>query len=522
MKKIGSNEQIRKKTVFLSEEKLRQKNIIGTQDDIKSFLNPQKRELMNDKEDFTLAPGENSFNSRKTELKRLNITGNMEDRWKGVVQKNKRKNDIIKNFSKNTKTSSENEDVESNATDDFQNGIKNTKDKLIEAKNFHNREKEKKYKKTNYRGFDWKKKSKQTIEKTNKKVAQEATKAAANAKAAGTGAKTASSAASGAGAGVGAGTVLMAVILVLIAFIVCADAITTIFVPVSGIVPGETSTTAADEQTPKEFLAEQIPLMKEEYVSELEQRITELQNDGYNHIFLNNVSGNSIVVTDVTNPDCGLLSDEYYIEKIEPIFIPLLMGRYGFDYSRNDAINTLKDCFDVISLETEVPLNDTDGNGVGNYCYCDGYVTPTDANDGHFCIAFYNTASGLVSPHGRSICYNCSVSLSYHTSASGEPCCHEECHCNGHTQADGSVTYCNPGCVSDFSCSGYRSCYGHKEIMIVVGTGDYDLLMDEYFLDRINELEGKSTLTEDEQTELMNLKNYYEMALNLLENGVPE
>ena len=53
-------------------------------------------------------------------------------------------------------------------------------------------------------------------------------------------------------------------------------------------------------------------------------------------------------------------------------------------------------------------------------------------------------------------------------------------------------------------------------------TGDYDLLMDEYFLDRINELEGKSTLTEDEQTELMNLKNYYEMALNLLENGVPE
>lgn len=66
--------------------------------------------------------------------------------------------------------------------------------------------------------------------------------------------------------------------------------------------------------------------------------------------------------------------------------------------------------------------------------------------------------------------------------------------------------------ISEFYCTGYQKCLGHKIMDIYIGSEGFTELLNKKFLNRISELKSKATLTEAEQEELSNLQMYYEYA----------
>ena len=281
-----------------------------------------------------------------------------------------------------------------------------------------------------------------------------------------------------------------------------------------------------EEQPLADYLAEKVPVMKDEYIVELQKREKELRAEGYNHFMIWNMAGTSlgdtVKPTNIRNPDCGLINDEEYIKILGPVFNACLLAKYGEGYTKANADEIAEELFDLITYRVEQPLNDKNGDGIGDYLYCDGTLR---LDNNYSCYAFYKDSKGKKHawPGCGGVCWNCDATWKYHSSP--DPA-HNSCDkvtghtCPGHLQTDGTKKYCNPGCKDVTTCYGYKKCHGHKEIAIIIGNGDATELLQKYFLDPIAELEAKGTLTPDEQTKLSNLKTWYEIAKNSLDNPV--
>lgn len=281
-----------------------------------------------------------------------------------------------------------------------------------------------------------------------------------------------------------------------------------------------------EEQPLAEYLADKVPLMKDEYIAELRKREKELRAEGYNHFMIWNMAGKSlgdtVKPTNIRDPGCGLISDEDYIKILGPVFNACLLAKYGEGYTKANADEVADELFDLITYRVEKPLNDKNGDGVGDYLYCNGTLR---LDNKYSCYAFYKDSAGKKHtwPGCGGTCWNCDATWKYHSSP--DPA-HNSCDkvtghtCPGHLQTDGTKKYCNPGCKDVTTCYGYKKCHGHKEIAIIIGNGDSTELLKKYFLDPIATLEAKGTLTPEEQTKLSELKNWYEIARNSLDNPV--
>lgn len=346
--------------------------------------------------------------------------------------------------------------------------------------------------------------------------------------------KAAASAAGGAG---------LAIVLVIIAIIFASSILIVIFVSVlyAPIPSGDSASTEGEpipEESAEDFLRGYIPELRNDYIAGLQAREAELRAEGYNHIVIYNLMGMSLGGDDdesgspsvlpgnITDPDCGILSEEDYVQLLRMVFVPCLMAKYDTSYNNTQAKEVAQECFNLITYREEYPQN-VDSSGVVNYVYCDGTLRQDNQ---YSCYAFYRDSSGRAHAWegclGR--CWNCSIWQQHdNPDASVHACCVSRQKCPGHAVVEGEEAkfwHSNVGsCDSPVSCSfcnGYRICYGHKEINIVIGTGSADDLLQEYFLDRIEELESLENLTEEQLAELSTLKNYYEIARAAIDNDL--
>ncbi len=292
------------------------------------------------------------------------------------------------------------------------------------------------------------------------------------------------------------------------------------------------------EEDAEEFLRAYLPELRDDYIAGLQARETELRAEGYNHIVIYNLLGMSlggddnedgspsVIPANITDPDCGILSVEDYVQMLRMIFVPCLLAKYDTSYNNTEAKELAKQCFNLITYREEYPQN-VDSNGIVNYVYCDGTCIP---NNEYSCYAFYRDSSGRAHAWDGCLgrCWNCSTWRQHESpDADSNPCCVTRTRCPGHAVVEGeeakfyhsNVGYCHDA-VQYSVCNGFRVCYGHKEINIVIGTGSTDDLLQEYFLDRIEELERLENLTEEQRAELSALKNYYEIARMALENNM--
>ena len=380
-----------------------------------------------------------------------------------------------------------------------------------------------------------KKQTKKELKKTVRKRAMDKAKAKmAEKTAAKAAAKAAASAASGAG---------LAILLVIIAIIFASSILIVIFVSVlyAPIPSGDSASTEGEpipEESAEDFLRGYIPELRDDYIAGLQAREAELRAEGYNHIVIYNLMGMSlggdddesdspsVIPGNITDPDCGILSVEDYVQLLRMVFVPCLMAKYDTSYNNTQAKEVAQECFNLITYRKEYPQN-VDSSGIVNYVYCDGTLRQDNQ---YSCYAFYKDSSGHAHAWegclGR--CWNCSIWQQHDSpDASAHACCVIRQKCPGHAVVEGgeekfwhsNVGYCSSP-VSYSVCNGYRICYGHKEINIVIGTGSADDLLQEYFLDRIEELESLENPTEEQIAELSALKNYYEIARATIDNDL--
>lgn len=305
-----------------------------------------------------------------------------------------------------------------------------------------------------------------------------------------------------------------------------------------------------DDMSIVEYLLGVVQLYKAEFNIKTQERYdTLIEKEGYHGAMFYNLYGDDIEIHDISDPDKGLMSDKNYVKAILPVWKAIILGTIGTDFTGKQANEIAKECFDVLTEKVEVPYIDLDNDGVADYSYCDGSYSLHEGENKVYTHIGGVVQDGIHSDTGW--CYNNSGTL-YHTShnTEGLSCCltnywcggHDNCNghlvCNGHkkngvtTYCDGcSVEYCD-GCYtsycydgtktvsqncsneqSNFACSGYNMCLGHKIMKFFIGSYSFEDLLNEKFSNRINELKSKDVLSKEEKEELSNLQMYYEYAL---------
>lgn len=412
-----------------------------------------------------------------------------------------------------------------------------------------------------------------------------------------------------------------------------------------------------------DYLLGTVQIYKAKFGLEVEKRRKELiENNGYHDVLFYNYAGDKIVISDIYNPDKGLMKDKDYVKIELPVWKAIIFGTIGTGFTGKQANNIAQDCFDTITKKIEIPYCDINGDGIGDYNYCDG---SNSLEEGENLVI---THIGGVIQHNiyaeTGVCYNNSGVLYHDThNTDGIACCitrywcggHSKYLCNGHisycanintcTNKSSYITYCadistctnkiydgtkkyctsselsncankkstttycwtgksnskgsctnysesgifikkytcnghisesckghdnykcgghtnysckghtnycwtgwstnygsctnyttgsyqcyigikynSQGCTnekSEFTCKGYNLCLGHKLMKFYLGNEGFDSLVKAKFLDRINELKSKSTLSDSEKQELSQLEMYYEYALGCEANSDP-
>ena len=236
-----------------------------------------------------------------------------------------------------------------------------------------------------------------------------------------------------------------------------------------------------------------IPAIAERYKQNLLQQMQEASTT--HHIVRFYYNGESTPI-DPTYEGINSVfpTNEELANMVHPIFNALLLMEYDLMPSEEEAstlLNTLlNELFRIETVESEEQCGQDLRTG-------EGTVTVHSCGSVH---AFGNCPNKDTGTHGSHTCSSC---------------CYK--YCDGHTRhhADGttSTRYCS-GCKH--ACSGYTYCGGHKVISFHLTLDGAYALEQKYFTDPINELSNIPNRTEEQESQLQKLKDFYEIYLELM------
>ena len=188
-------------------------------------------------------------------------------------------------------------------------------------------------------------------------------------------------------------------------------------------------------------------------------------------------------------------SEEQLLNIISPLFNAIILKDYGLDPSDDEAAAVASLLFDNLFRLNEAATIEWCGQDD------DGSTYP------HSC--------GNIYAHGD--CPH--INSGSHSSYTCSSCCYY--YCPGHVSTDtddvGNITtstfYCS-GCTH--ACSGYQYCAGHNVMSVTLSMDGVYELMYLYFLEPIEVLSNMAVRTEDEDILLQDLKDYYEICLEMI------
>lgn len=267
-----------------------------------------------------------------------------------------------------------------------------------------------------------------------------------------------------------------------------------------------------DEQ---QWLINRITKSRNDLVQEVKDiRNNNLKENGgkYHYIrFYSSQSDSDEELTDTNILSCVYSTNDYY-QYIQPLFHVLLLSRYDLEVTEVDFESLYTDIWNKFTKikKTELPTE-----------YCKGGKTENDGNI-HADIINCPNYSDVKYHTDTSSNNSCDYTYSSCGGHKGELICEDNKH--KHTDACYEITYCTqaelPSCdnlENNKSCNGYYICKGHKILSISISVGNFSDLLDEYFMNRINELKAKSNLSDDEKEELETLNENYDICINYLE-----
>ena len=276
-----------------------------------------------------------------------------------------------------------------------------------------------------------------------------------------------------------------------------------------------------------------IPKMSNDYIQSLANDLQK-SRDSYDIVrFYSNSGGSEVLTPDVEGIRSVFPTDTQLANMIQPIFNAVLLMDYELEPTEEQALNLSKEIFSTLFRVSKTISKEYCGQdlstGEGNY---------EEHDCGHI-HAFNNCPNVLTGKHSQ---YTC------------EECCYK--YCDGHenfktytvknseleeflkqhkddkiisqtpvedqdddpsndeTQVEISyLTYCE-GCKD--ACNGYEYCGGHDVLSVTLNIdGAYELLA-KYFTQPIEELSLIPNRTEEQEEQLQNLKDYYEICLEFM------
>lgn len=244
------------------------------------------------------------------------------------------------------------------------------------------------------------------------------------------------------------------------------------------------------------WLTSQITTRRNDFIQSIHDVYSQslVANGGEYHSvrFFNAFTGTEMELTD-TNINTSIYSVEQYLQYIQPVFHTIMMSEYNMQPTGNE----MQAVFDELWAKLTV----VQGKALPvEYCN----MIKTDNSDGTYTITPVTKGDGDV--HAiTSTCPNYSTTK-YHGSNYYGSCCYYYSYMDG----EGNV-------FVEKNCRGYHACLGHNILSLTILLGSFDDLLNNYYLDEINQLKGKSSLTVDEQKRLQYLTDYYEICINYLE-----
>lgn len=244
-----------------------------------------------------------------------------------------------------------------------------------------------------------------------------------------------------------------------------------------------------------DYVLEQTTDKIDTYADEIIDLYTTLTNDYEIITLYNNLSAEEVEISkDTIKYSIPTVKD--FSEIIEPVFNVLMVTRYELTVTETEKQSTYDYLWNLLNNLYTQKLS-------AEYC------TESPDTDG-----IYYAGDNCLRPS----------ETKYHTSDSGKDCCTTTVVCGGHPLGNGVTIYCTEShlatCsnkVASFSCSGYKECLGHRRCRIVMDFNGINALIAEEWGDRINELELKGNLTDDEKEELKTLKSNLNFCLAFVE-----
>ena len=202
----------------------------------------------------------------------------------------------------------------------------------------------------------------------------------------------------------------------------------------------------------------------------------------------------------------------------EEVIEPTLDGVSSVFPTDDDILNMVEAIFNaVILMEYDLEPTEAEAKSLTEVMF-EKLFTITTETSVEYCGQDLLTGEGDVITHGCGHIHalgDCPNPLTgFHDDYTCDTC--DEKTCPGHLLGSGDIYYCG-GC--EFSCSGYAYCDSHDVISYTLSIDGLYALEAEYFLDPIEQLSNIGSRTEDEEIKLQELKDYYEIFLEMLKQA---
>jgi len=314
-----------------------------------------------------------------------------------------------------------------------------------------------------------------------------------------------------------AGTkVIMPLLLIVMTIVVGANLITAPLSIVGAIFGNTFSTVDADgiykDYEIREFITDPefgLPVMRSAYISELESSLSGsyINNGGEYHIvrLYTNLMGTSAVGNTWADIDSVFISMPVLADIVHPIYNAVILMEYDLQPTEDEAIVLLQSIFDKLVYTTR--------SSHIEYCGED-IATGEGEPDTHTCGIIHAHSDCPHSISGRHVIYACDICCSQTCPGHEYYCSGEMCDsdvCAGHT------SYCS-GADCSHECEGYEECNSHNTLHVTLTLDGVYSLLNYYFLEPIDALLNLATRTEEEERQLSELKDYYEICLEYMSN----
>lgn len=185
-------------------------------------------------------------------------------------------------------------------------------------------------------------------------------------------------------------------------------------------------------------------------------------------------------------------SDAELVEMIQPLFNAVVLKDYELEPTEEQAKTILDNIINkMFVLQKEQTVE-----------YC-GQNIITGEGEPDVCSSCGNIHAHSDCPHN--------TGRLYHSDYTCNRC--DYYRCGGHRNGD-EIDYCGGGesCSHRvFRCHGHIDCAGHRVMTYTLNCDGIYSLVNEYFIDPIDSLSAISPRTEEQEEELQNLKDYYEI-----------